>query len=254
MTLAPPGRSPSTVQVKCKDCPLRKNKLFRDFTETELGFMQKFKSGEMLADAGTTILLEGNNSAHLYTILSGWVFRYKVLDDGRRQILNFGLPGDFIGLQTSVFDELNHSVEALTEVVLCVFQREKVWDLFKKYPGLGFDLTWLAAREERFLDNNLLNVGRRTALERVAYMLLHIFFRVKNLEMAKKQRADLPFTQQQLADALGLSHVHTNKTNKRLTERGLINWDAPKFEILDLKELADVAGYDFAEATKRPLI
>jgi len=254
MTLAPPGRAPSTDQIKCADCPLNKNEMFRSFTPEELAFMQKFKTGEMLVEAGSSILLEGNNSAHLYTILSGWVFRYKLLEDGRRQILNFGLPGDFIGLQTSMFDELSHSVESLTEVVLCVFQRDKVWNLYKKHPALGFDMTWLAAREERFLDENLLNVGRRTALERVAYMLLHIYFRLKNLGMVKKKTADLPFTQQQLADSLGLSHVHTNKTVKKLTERGLIKWDAPRFEIRDLDAMIEISGFDFPEATLRPLI
>ena len=70
---------------------------------------------------------------------------------------------------------MQHSVEALTDMMLCVFPREKLWDLYTDYPTLAFDVTWLAAREEQILDEHLLSVGRRTAIERIAYLLLHLF-------------------------------------------------------------------------------
>src|ERR1700693_791527 len=98
-----------------------------------------------------------------------------MLPDERRQILNFALPGDFLGLQASVFDRMGHSAEALTDMVLCIFPREKLWGLFSGHPNMSFDVTWLAAREERMFDENLLGVGRRSALERMAYPLLHLF-------------------------------------------------------------------------------
>jgi len=254
MALTPPGPSPRTEQVKCKDCPLRRNKAFRGFTGKELEFVQGFKSGEMVAGAGTTIFLEGNNSAHLYTVLSGWVFRYKLLPDGRRQILNFGLPGDFFGLQTSIFGEMDHSVEALTDVVLCIFPREKIWQLYNKHPELGFDVTWLAAREQHILDENLLTVGQRTALERVASVLLHLFLRLDQLGMARGRIIGVPVTQQQLADTLGLSLVHTNKTIKQLTKRTLIEWKPPKLKIKDLEGLAETANDDLTELPVRPFV
>lgn len=254
MTLTPPGTSPNTERVKCRECPFRTNEAFRKFSEAELEFIQSFKSGELVADAGTTIFLEGNNSAHLYTVLSGWVFRYKLLHDGRRQILNFGLPGDFFGLQSSMFGEMDHSVEALTDVVLCVFPREKIWKLYESYPDLGFDLTWLASREQFIIDENLLTVGRRTALERVASVLVHVFLRLQQLGMARGNRIDVPFTQQQLSDALGLSHVHTNKTLKKLTNDKLIEWNPPKLLIKDLEGLAQVAKDELAALPVRPYI
>ncbi len=254
MTLTPPGRSPNTEQIKCEECPLRRNDAFRDFTDKELEFVKKFKSGELVADAGTTIFLEGNNSAHVYTVLSGWVFRYKLLKDGRRQILNFGLPGDFFGLQTSMFAEMEYSVEALTDVVLCVFPREKIWELYRTYPGLAFDLTWLAAREQNILDENLLTVGRRTAIERVASVIVHMFLRLRQLGMTRGRRMDLPVTQAQLSDALGLSHVHTNKTVKKLTDRDLIAWNPPELRIKDLEGLAAVADDELEDLPVRPMI
>src|SRR4029078_6376230 len=137
----------------------------REFSAKELEFVSEFKSGELNVQAGTNILLQGTNSAHLYTVLSGWAFRYKTLPDGRRQILNYALPSDFLGLQGSSNDEMQHSVEALTDVMLCVFPREKLWTLYTEYPTLAFDITWIAAREEKMLDEGLGGVGPPTVVE-----------------------------------------------------------------------------------------
>ena len=115
-------------------------------------------------------MIEGNHSAHLYTVLVGWGFRYKLLHDGRRQILNYLVPGDLIGLQGSLMGEMQHSVEALSPMLLCVFERDEVNTLYRNHPGLAFDITWIASREEQMLDENLLSIGRRTALERAAYL------------------------------------------------------------------------------------
>jgi len=255
MTLAPPGgHAPSQKQVKCKDCALRKSDTFRAFTPKELEFVQSLKRGELAAEAGTTIFLEGQNSAHLYTILSGWVFRYKTMPDGRRQILNFGLPGELLGLQTYVFKELDHSVEALTDVVLCVFPREKIWSIFENYPELSFDLTWISARSENLLDNNLLSVGRMTAIERVAHAILQIFDRLDQLEMNTGNVAEIPFTQEQLSDALGLSHVHTNKMIKELADLGHIDWQSGKLKVSDREALIKLSGYETPVDTPRPFI
>ena len=242
-------------KVPCEKCPLRGKEVLRDFTAKELPFIAEFKSGELNIQAGTNILLQGTNSAHLYTVLSGWAFRYKTLSDGRRQIVNYALPGDFIGLQGSVSDEMQHSVEALTDMILCVFPREKLWDLYSGYPALAFDITWLAAREEQMLDENLLNVGRRTSLERAAYLLLHLFARAEEVGLTKGNTVGFPFTQQHVADTLGMSLVHTNKTLKRLAATKTVRWKDKLFEILDRKALAELARYEQPQQrARRPFI
>lgn len=241
-------------RIPCEKCPLRAKPVFRAFTPDELAFVSSFKSGELNAEAGTSILLEGTNSAHLYTVLSGWAFRYKMLADGRRQILNFALPGDFLGLQGSVMNAMQHAVEALTDMVLCVFPREKLWTLYSTYPSLAFDVTWLAAREEQMVGEHLVSVGRRTALERTAYLLLHLFMRAERLGLTQGARIEFPFTQQLLADTLGLSLVHTNKTLQRLTASKAVRWKDRVFEIVNRKALAEIAGYEETEPAKRPFI
>ena len=239
----------------CASCPLRGLAAFRNFTPDELKFVTTMKSGELRADPGTPILLEGQSSPHLYTVLSGWAFRYKTLPDGRRQILTFSMPGDFLGLQTAIFKEMDHSVEALSPMVLCVFPRQKMWSIFEGHAGLAFDLTWIASREERLLDEQLLSVGRRSAIERLAYVLVHLSNRAANLKLPSARNGLLlPFTQQHLADALGLSLVHTNKTIKRLIVRDLIVWKNGYLKILDEKALREIAGYETTELSPRPLI
>jgi CRP-like cAMP-binding protein len=245
----------SARKVPCEKCPLRAREVLRDFTAKEIEFVSAFKSGELHVEAGTHILLQSTNSAHLYTILSGWAFRYKTLPDGRRQILNYALPADLLGLQGSINDEMQHSVEALTDMMLCVFPREKLWSLYTDFPTLAFDVTWLAAREEQILDEHLLAVGRRSAIERLAYLLLTLFQRAEDVGLTKHNSIQFPFTQQHVADTLGMSLVHTNKTLKRLLATKAARWKDRVFEILDRDTLMQIANYEAPkQLARRPFI
>ncbi|MEP7239592.1 MAG: Crp/Fnr family transcriptional regulator [Devosia sp.] len=244
----------STRRVPCEHCPLRAMPHFRAFTPEELKFVSGFKRGELVIEQGAAILSEGAHSAQLFTLLSGWAFRFKTLEDGRRQILNYALPGDLIGLQGSVLGAMDHSVEALSPVVLCVFQRDRLDTLFQEHPGLGFDVTWLASREERMLDENLLSLGRRSALERAAYLIAFLYQRATNVGLPADKGLLIPITQQHVADTLGLSIVHTNKTLRKLADRNLIRWHDRACEVLDANGLMDIAGWGGLSEGRRPLI
>lgn len=241
------------LRTPCELCPLREKPHFREFDTEELGFISTFKRGELVVDAGATILVEGSHSAHLFTVLSGWAFRYKVLEDGRRQILNYVMPGDLLGLQGTIMGEMQHSVEALSPVTLCVFERDKLMTLYNRHASLAFDLTWIAAQEERILDEHLLSIGRRSALERAAYLLAYLHQRAKAIELFNGKTV-LPVTQQHIADTLGLSIVHTNKTLRKLAERGLIRWQERGCDVVDGKGLADLAKWSGISESKRPFI
>ncbi|MGE3643768.1 MAG: Crp/Fnr family transcriptional regulator, partial [Beijerinckiaceae bacterium] len=244
----------SVRQYPCHLCPIKSKPVFRKFTNEELEFVAQLKSGELVAEKGSTILTEGANSAHVYTILAGWGFRYKTLEDGRRQILNFVLPGEFIGLQAAVMNKMDHSVEALSDMLLCVFQRERIWELFKYSPSLSFDVTWLAAREERLVDEHLLNVGRRSAAERMAFLFLHLYDRAEAVGLTTKRGMQIPFTQQHIADALGLSLVHTNKTLRKLQRANLLAWDNKLVTIRQREALEVLAKSGGPTNQVRPLI
>ncbi len=236
---------------QCADCRLRRLESFKPVSDQELAFIQGFRSGAALAPAGSSIISEQNPNGKLFTLYSGWAFRYKTLSDGRRQILNFLLPGDFIGLQQEFADGATHGVEALTDTTLCVFPRDGLWDLFRQFPSLGYDVTWLAAREEGVVDENLLSTGRRNATERVAMLLIHLYRRVERLGLAKDGSIEFPINQQHIADALGLSLVHTNKTMKRLQSLGLHELKEGRLKLINPKALQRIA--DFYELPMRPV-
>ncbi|WP_454848838.1 Crp/Fnr family transcriptional regulator [Rhizobium binxianense] len=242
-----------SFKTPCEQCPLRPLPHFREFTPEELRFVSSFKRGELTVDAGATILAEGARSPHLFTVLSGWGFRYKMLEDGRRQILNYVMPGDLIGLQGTIMNEMQHSVEALSPVVLCVFERGRLMTLYERHASLAFDITWIAAREERILDEHLLSIGRRTALERAGYLIAFLFERGMKLRLFNGQKL-IPITQQHIADTLGLSIVHTNKTLRKLASQNLIRWQERGCEVLDGEGLKRAAGWEGLDEGKRPFI
>jgi CRP/FNR family transcriptional regulator, anaerobic regulatory protein len=245
---------PNGAYTPCEQCPLRRRTNLREFTAEELGFVKQFKVDELRVELGASFLREGAQSEHLYTVLHGWAFRYKMLDDGRRQILNYALPADMLGLQGTLMREMEHSVEALMPLTLCVFPRSKLWELYGHFPSLAFDITWLAAHEERLIDEYLVSLGRRSAVERTAFLLLHLFMRAEDCGLTKDGAIQFPFTQQHLADTLGMSLVHTNKTLKRLYATNAIRWKGRLFEMLDRAALANLAGDDITPHRPRPFI
>lgn len=242
------------MPIPCDKCPLRRCEYFLPFTDEELAFMRGFKAGELSVSAGTTLLMEGANSPQVYTVLSGMGTRYKTLEDGRRQVINFLFPGDFIGLQAGIMGEMKHSVEASAPMVLCVFNRGDLWSMFKAHPERAYDLTWIAAVEEHFLGETLAAVGQRGAGQRVAWALLRIHHRLRAVGMEKAGVVPLAFRQQDLADALGLSLVHTNKTLMQLRKAGLARWADGFLEIKDRVRLAAYSGSAPEPLEKRPLM
>ena len=242
------------LQYPCEQCPLMRRKLFRNFTSEELTFVSKLKRGELSVDRGATVLAEGTRNPHLYTVLTGWGFRYKLMSAGRRQIVNYLLPGDLVGLQGSLMGEMQHSVETLSPMLLCVFERGELMSLYRQHPDLAYDVTWLASREECVLDENLLSVGRRTAIERLAYLLAFLVNRAMAVGIANGATPALPLTQTHVADTLGLSLVHTNKTARKLIDRKLVRWRERGCEVLDLDGLAALARWDGDRHEVRPFI
>jgi len=247
-------RVPAARRIPCKECPLSRLDHFRRFAPDELDFVSSFKTGELSIEAGGTIMVEGSHGAHLFTVLAGWGFRFKSMADGRRQILNYLMPGDLVGLQGSLMGEMQHSVEALSPVVLCVFERDRLSELYRRCPSLAYDITWIAAREERILDENLLSLGRRSAIERAAYLIAYIYLRATAAGLTDGKTLSIPITQTHIADTLGLSTVHTNRTLKRLAERKLIRWRDRGCDVIDEKGLLEIAGWDGISAAPRPFI
>ena len=242
------------TDIHCAQCPLRQLRTFADINAEETAFLTEFRQRQVTIPAGKSIIGEGRRRSELYTLFGGWAFRFRTLSDGRRQILNFLLPGDFIGLQAQMAEKSPHGVEALTDATLCAFPRDRLWDLYRLCPSLGYDITWINAYEELIVDENLLSVGRRSALERIAMLLIHLYKRAESVGLGGPNGVPLPINQQHIADALGLSLVHTNKTLRRLREYGMYELANGHLRLGDLAAMQKLADYYALPLRRRPLV
>nr|WP_315429480.1 Crp/Fnr family transcriptional regulator [uncultured Albidiferax sp.] len=244
------------TEVRCSACPLRPLPLFLHNDDDEVSIVQSLKRREIQMGPGETLIHEGQTDAPLYTLREGWAFRYKTLSDGRRQILTFLLAGDFIGVQQKMGDAAAHGVMTLTDSLFCVFQRDSLWELHRQSPAMGFNITWLTAHEESLVDDTLLSVGRRSAEERIATLLILLFKRAAALQDdGGAAGVPFPLTQQHIADGLGLSLVHTNKTLRKLERRGLHHIEDGRLWLRDAKTLVRLADlYGDGRPPQRPLV
>ncbi|MPS48768.1 Crp/Fnr family transcriptional regulator [Methylobacillus sp.] len=233
---------------------LRQQPAFKRHKPEEIAFINTFKLRQLNMPAGKTVVKEGASSPQLYTLLDGWAYRYRTLKNGNRQILNFLLPGDLIGLQQNLLENSGSSVQSLTPISLCELDKSKLWSLYQHHPALAYDITWLCAQEEQIVDENLINVGMRNGMEKIAMLLLHLYKRYKSIYPATSKTIPFPLTQQEIADALGLSLAHTNKTLHKLEKLGLHHLRNNLLTIYDEKMLASLADYFHTPLKPRPLL
>lgn len=257
--LAPLDRRLARLQGEraCASCPLRSLPGFEAGKPEELDVIQGLKLGELQLSAGEALIQEGAMDSALFTLLDGWACRYRSLQDGRRQILSFLLPGDFIGLQQRMTDAAVHGVVALTTLRACRFKRDAVWALHRELPSLGYDVTWLAAREGVDGDEHVLSLGRRSATERLAALLVELHERLKGLPRHVEQEGmEFPLSQRQLADWMGLSLAHAHRSWRQLVRQGWVQVLSPqRIALPRLPELAALAHLPWPlPSAPRPLI
>ncbi len=230
---------------RTSDSPLiRKLRSCTALSAEEISFLRGLERRSQRVEADTDLIVEGDIYKESYVLREGWALRYKLLPDGRRQILNLILPGDFIGLRASLFQTADHSVATLTDVMLCPFPSRRIIDLCREFPRLALGLNWSAAREEAILAEHIVSIGRRSAYERVAHLILELLRRLQFVGLAGERSYEMPLTQEILADVLGLSIVHVNRTLRRLRRDGLIRLDTRRIVIRDEQGLRDVAGFE----------
>ncbi len=245
---------PKPNPAPCAGCPLRERPAFHAKTPRELERTQRLRRGQVRVAAGADLFRAGEDKADIYTLFAGWAFRYRALPDGRRQILNFFLPGDLIGFQIAMLEAADHSVEALTDIELCVFPRRRIWTLFRDMPELAFELAWLGAREEGMVDDNLTAVGQLSAAERMASMVVGLYKRAKGLGLVEDDTFLFPLRREHIADALGLSLVHTIKTWSALRRAGLFEQVGARLKVLRPGMSAHLAQFCEQASRPRPLL
>lgn len=237
----------------CEICPLRPSPLFLPFTAEELRFMMDFREGTVNITAGHILFHEGDALDSFYTVLSGQGARYKTLVNGDRQLVNFVFPGDLVGLSGTVTGETTSTMQAASPMRLCRFRKDRLPELFAAQPDRAYALAWITAVEEHFLGETIATLGQRNASQRLAWALLKVYQRLSVLGLGDKEgTVPFPYRQRDLADALGLSMVHTNKMLAKM--RPLARLAEGRLSVSDQQALADLAMVSGEKLSERPLL
>lgn len=190
------------------------------------------------------IVTEGEKPEHIHIMLDGWAARYKMLPDGGRQITGFLLPGDICDTGAAILKQTDHSIFALTQVKIASITRAALIEATRERPSLAQAFWWASLVDEAVLRTWIVNLGRRDAHARIAHLLCELHARMKRVGLIQDGEFSLPLTQEQLADALGLTSVHVNRTLQRLRAEGLVALRNRTLTILDTERLSEVAGFD----------
>lgn len=194
--------------------------------------------------AGRDLVHQGQTHAAAYVLAEGWVCSYKLLHDGSRQIVDFQIPGDFLGLRSVLFRTADHNIEPVTAVEASEVLESDLLQAFSATPRLATAVLWAASRDEAMVVEHLVGIGRRDALERTAHFLLELSTRLILVGRGTRDGFACPLTQYQLADALGLSAVHVNRVLRELREDGLLTFQKGQVNIHDFDGLVDLAEFD----------
>lgn len=194
--------------------------------------------------AGRDLVHQGQSEQAAYILASGWAFSYKLLANGERQIVDFQIPGDFLGLRSVLLHISDHSIEPITDIEVTEVLVADLLSVFAKTPRLATAVLWAASRDEAMVVEHLVGIGRRNAAERMAHFLLELSARLALVELGDKAGFACPLTQYHMADALGLSAVHVNRVLRQLREKDMVTFRDGFVSFDDYAGLTEFADFD----------
>jgi CRP-like cAMP-binding protein len=214
-----------------------------DLKAADLKSLDDIIDGELVIRRRRDLIADGYEYRKLCFVKDGFAVRYKLLRNGKRQILNVILPGDVIGLPGSFYERAVYAVTAITDLRMNVCSLESYVQLCYRHPQYGLALTWFAVQEAATYAEHVIDVGRRTPIERLSHFLLELHARLQSVGRADKTRFTLPFSQEVIADVLGLSVPHLNRMMQQLRSEKLISDSERVVEFLDADAMQTLAHY-----------
>jgi len=230
--------------VPCEECPLRHKLRFKSFTVPELEFVRSLKIAHISVPARQVIVAPDAYDGRVFTLFSGWAFRYQMTPDGQRQIVDVVLPGSLIGLQQFMLGSTSTGVQSLTPVTLCVLEGPRIGEIFTNHSVLSEAMVLSLMEDELRIDVRLALIGRRTGSERLAYFLLELFERLQALEMVDRDWCYFPLQRSHLADLLGFSSTHISRSISDLKRRNLATIGSSALSIVDRAGMQKYSGYE----------
>lgn len=210
----------------------------------DLETIERILSNRLQVAAVTSLVADGYAGQEAYALLSGWACRFRMFEDGRRQISRLFLPGDFIGLNASLLGMPEQPVAALTDVRLAKVEGTQLMEALKGSHRIWLSFLWSDMRDRFITEERVASIGRRSAYERIAHMLMELYLRLELVGEATDSTFVLPLTQESLADVLGLTSIHVNRVLRRLKQDRLITVDARTIRILSCERLMQIAEFD----------
>lgn len=194
--------------------------------------------------AGTLLASEKQLDSDAHVLLSGWAFRFRVFEDGRRQISRLFLPGDFIGLHSGLLGIPEQTIAALTNVQLARFEVHGFVERLQGSSGLWLSVLWSDSRDRLIAEERIASIGRRSAYQRLAHIFLELYMRLELIGAASDDAFTSPLTQDHLADLLGLTSIHVNRTLRQLKRDGMVAMQGRTIRLLSRSRLAEIADFD----------
>lgn len=222
----------------------RKLGQYLDLVPADLAALARLEAEIIEVDRHDELFSEGDRDTSCYVVLDGWVACYKLLEDGRRQIINFMIAGDFLGLRSLLLQVSDHSATALTRLRLSVFSGEQLREIFADHPRVATAVFWAISRDEAIVVEHLVNLGRRKALERLAHFIIELGARLKLVGLATDDEYHCPLRQEEFADVLGLTAIHINRSFRLLREQQLAVFHRHRIVIHDRRRLIELAQYN----------
>jgi len=222
----------------------RKLSWFGELAAGDSEILDTLQATPRLVRRNRDIVTEGRSYETLFVLQEGSAIRYRILRDGRRQVLNILLPGDFVGFPGCFFENALYAITALSDAVICPVPFAVLMGLFEQRPRLAAMIFWSFACEAAISAEHLIDVGRRSALERVAHFLLELLIRLQMVGLADENSYRMPLTQELIADVLGLSVPHVNRTFRQLRDDGLVTLEEQRVAINDIVALSTLADFE----------
>ena len=197
---------------------------------------------------GRDVTVMGEPVGHCHVLLEGMTAPYRMLPDGRRQIMQFCVPGDILDLGGFVGGKMDHNVVALGRCAIGVIAHQALRDLSREHPAIALALWRHTLADTAVLREWVVNVGQRSALERIAHVICEVFMRLRDAGLATeidgKPTFNWPIKQTEIADATGITPVHVNRSLQALRGSGLIQLSRSTATIFDWDGLADLSGFE----------
>ncbi len=198
---------------------------------------------ELRVSSGSVLMEEGGSVDALYVVQQGWLHSSIMLKSGGRQILRFHYPGDLIGTSSIAWNQAANTLTAVSDCVVSELSKVNLGRIFRQQPRLAGLLYAMAAAENVAMSDRLASIGRTDAIERLATLLLDILARLRVTAGGVIESFDLPLTQKDIGDAVGLTKVHVNRTLGEMERRGMIERNGRRVRILNEAELVAFTGF-----------